>query len=257
MTLMVITGIIALSEAIFILYLKREAQHVTNGVAVVPRDTSKIATATSLCTSQPAPDGTMSQVCTPQMIEGMPAIQLIPSSMINDMPALLSAGTGTTTLKKETPLNDILIAETASPFASLRNARYTIWPYPNEVAFKEIYLVLPDVYEPIFAGYSNHQFIVSQDGVKHVMLYLRHKESADVGADTRVFVQSPVTTDDADHPLTELESDNGGAIYSLVKNRQEILVEITYISTASSSIEAFRPARAELLRHIAQMEIIW
>ena len=89
------------------------------------------------------------------------------------------------------------------------------------------------------------------------MLYLRHKESADVGADTRVFVQSPVTTDDADHPLTELESDNGGAIYSLVKNRQEILVEITYISTASSSIEAFRPARAELLRHIAQMEIIW
>lgn len=179
-----------------------------------------------------------------------------PLSMLRPA-TLLSAGTGTTTLRSKTPFNDILIAESGSEFASLRNARYSMWPYPGEIRFKEIYLILPDAYEPVFPGYSNNQFIVSSDGTKQVMLYLRNSANTGVGADTEVYVQAPIPTDEADQPMTLLESANTGATYSIIKGGEEVLIEIRYKAGVGSSPQQLFLARAELLRAIEKMEIIW
>jgi hypothetical protein len=132
-----------------------------------------------------------------------------------------------------------------------------MWPLPGEILFKEIYLILPDVYTPISPGYSNEQFIVSADGTKQVMLHLRHKENTDMGADTKVFIQAPVTTDEADHAMTAIESTTGGATYSLVTKGQEVIVEVTYLKAAGISAEHSTSAHEELLRAIEKMEIIW
>lgn len=189
--------------------------------------------------------------------------QLIPSrpeavTLIPGGPGpLLSAGTGTTTLRAQTPFNDILIAETGSEYATLRNARYSMWPYPGEIRFKEIYIVLPEVYEPVFPGYSNDQFTVTSDGQKQVVLYLRHQKSVSVGADTEVFIQAPIQTDEAEHPMTLLESSDAGAVYSLITKGEEVLVEVTYKRTAGLSVGEASSARTELLRAIERMEVVW
>ncbi len=170
---------------------------------------------------------------------------------------LLSAGTGTTTLRAQTPFNDILIAETGSEYATLRNARYSMWPYPGEIRFKEIYIVLPDVYEPVFPGYSNDQFTVTSDGQKQVVLYLRHQKSVSVGADTEVYIQAPIQTDEAEHPMTLLESSEAGAVYSVIAKGEEVLVEVTYKRAVGLSSGEASSARAELLRAIERMELVW
>lgn len=188
---------------------------------------------------------------------GTPTI--LPSGVVDITPtgggsSLLSAGTGTTTMSVRSPYNDILIAETGSEYATLRNARYTTWPYPGEVRFKEVYLVLPDEYDPVFPGYSNNQFVVSSDGTKQVKLYLRHKQSTSVGADAEVYIQSPIETDEADHPMMLIESSGAGAVYSLVRKGEEVLVEVSYKREATPSIAS---ARAALLRAIEAMELVW
>ncbi len=196
---------------------------------------------------------------TPQEIgplEPITATATLPQSM-GLSPTLLTSGTGTTTLNKATPLNDILIAETGSEYASLRNARYTEWPYPGDIPFKEIYFVLPDVYTPIFSGYSNNQFLVSSDGSKHILIRLRHSQSTDVGSNVSVTVQSPLESDEADHPLEVIDSSAGGAVYSVVKNHQEVLVEVIFFPVPSVPQEVLRTARAALLEGVSHMEITW
>lgn len=227
-------------------------------------------TATPPFTMMRAPDGSMVPVYNlntevpPPDAEGVVIAQpllildpnRIPGSNGN-MPAVFSAGTGTTTMKKETPFNDILIAESGSPYASLRNARYTIWPYPGEVALKEAYIILPDMYDPIFPGYSDKQFIESMDGTKHVIIYLRHKQSTGVGSDARIFVQSPITTDQQDHPLALFESTSKENYFSIVANGKEVIVEVSFTIPPNISPELFALARKELLRAVENMEIIW
>lgn len=196
----------------------------------------------------------------PQQIDGimtLPIAEISSTSFPGIPTTLLSAGTGTTTLTKNTPFNDVLIAETGSPFASLRNARYSMWPYPGEIRFKEIYLVLPDVYEPIFPGYSNNQFIVSSDGTKQVKLYLRNTRSTDIGADTEVYIQTPIQTDEADHPLMQIDVSASGATYSMVAKGEEVLIEITYNKSPSLSQDRLTYAHNALFSAIEQMEIIW
>jgi len=198
-----------------------------------------------------APDGTLVQVHTISPLGEITSLDL------NHTALPISMGTGTTTLNKATPFNDILIAETGSQYATLRNARYTVWPYPGEIPIKQIYIILPDVYEPIFSGYSDKQFLESMDGTKHVVIHLRHKQQAEIGPDAHIFVQSPITTDDAPHPLTLLESTNSGAVYSIVANNKEVLIEVTFSSSTSLSTELSRIAHTELLRAVTNMEIIW
>ncbi len=223
---------------------------------------------TPSCTFQPGPDGKIVSVCevgplSPvptvssgvQGLDGMPIVNNTTLSSVR--PQLLSAGRGTTTLTPNTPYNDVLIAETGSEFASLRNARYTMSPYPGQVKFKEIYLVLPDVYTPIFPGYSNNQFVVSQDGTNQVMLYLQHAENTGMGADTQVYVESPVTTDEADHPMMMLETSSSGVVYSVVKNQEEVIVEVSYKASAGVSAEQLSSAHRDLLHAIEQMEVVW
>ena len=247
---------LALGEGVYINYLKVNTPLAVTEVAPLRGIATTTVQQANTCPLVRAPDGTMVKIC-PVSIE-MPLIQNIPDQIISTRtPTLLSVGTGTTTFKKETPLNDILVAETGSQYGLLRNARYNMWPYPNEVLFKEIYVVLPEAYEPIFSGYSNHQFIVSSDGVKHVMLYLRSKQSGDVGADARVYIQSPVTTDESDHALTLVESNQGGAVYSKVVNGREVIVEVTFTVPSGGTALQFSAIHAELLRAVSSMEISW
>jgi hypothetical protein len=182
---------------------------------------------------------------------------LTPPPNKNNISSLISAGTGTTTLNKATPFNDILIAETGSPYASLRNARYTVWPYPGEIPLQEIYLILPDVYEPIFSGYSNKQFLESMDGGKHVVIHLRHKQSTDIGPDAHIFIQSPINADDLDHSITLIESTKLGAVYSIVSKNKEVILEVTFSENSELSPDLLHSARAELLRSIMNIEIIF
>lgn len=198
-------------------------------------------------TITPLASGTLSS------LDGMPIV----NDRTNMPPPLLSSGRGTTTLDVSTPYNDILIAETGSEYATLRKARYTMWPYPGEVRFKEIYLVLPDYYNPIFPGYSTNQFVVSPDGTNQVMLYLRHKQNTGLGADAQVYVEAPVTTDETDHPLTALESSNSGAIYSIVAHGEEVLIEVTFKSANGLTVEQLNNAHAAVLRAVEKAEIVW
>jgi hypothetical protein len=132
-----------------------------------------------------------------------------------------------------------------------------MWPYPGELRFKEIYLVLPDVYEPIFPGYSNNQFVVSSEGTKHVMLYLRHQANTGVGDDTQVLIQSPVVTDEPDHPMELIDSSSGGAILSTVVNGEEVIVEVVYVTSPGLSHDAAVVAHKELLQALMHMEVVW
>jgi hypothetical protein len=204
----------------------------------------------------PATPTSSSQVLTPLGV-GDPAMLPV-AEIVTGIPGgpgpLLSAGTGTTTLRAKSPFNDILIAETGSEYASLRNARYSMWPYPGEIRFKEVYIILPDVYEPIFPGYSDNQFVISSDGQKQVVLYLRHKGSLRVGADVEVYVQAPIETDEGDHPMTLLESSDSGAVYSLVQKSEEVLVEVMYKARSDPSQAS---ARAALLSAIEGIELEW
>jgi hypothetical protein len=198
--------------------------------------------------------------CPPGMPNCMPAplpVSIIATDASIAPGPILSAGRGTTTLSPRTPYNDVLIAETGSEFASLRNARYTTWPYPGEIRFKEVYLVLPDAYEPIFPGYSNEQFLVTSDGEKQVKLYLKQQGSATLGADADIYVQSPIATDEADHPLASVETSNTGAIYSLVKRGEEVLIEVNFRPTTGVAQDAIASARAELSRAIERIELEW
>ena len=223
--------------------------------------------ATPSCTMMRAPDGSMIPVCTPIVtvfppdMANMRAEEINPIHTLNrNEPSIVSAGKGTTTMAKATPFNDILIAESGSPYATLRNARYVMWPYPGEIALKEVYLILPDMYDPIFPGYSNKQFIESMDGTKHIMIYLRHKQSTDIGADAQIFIQSPITTNGDDHPgrvLILFESNEREAYFSRVANGQEVIVEVSFMTLPSISPELSALARAELLRAVGNMEIIW
>lgn len=178
----------------------------------------------------------------------------IPSSGVSN---ILSAGMGTTTLNKKTPLNDILIAETGSPYASLRNARYTTWPYPGEIPIKQVYLILPEIYEPIFPGYSNHQLVELPDGSKHILIHLRHKESSYIGADARIFIQSPSPTSETDHPLTQFDSTESWTGFSIVSKRQEVIVEVFFSEQPVVPPPFASTARQELLESVKRMEIIW
>ncbi|MDO8572769.1 MAG: hypothetical protein Q7S11_03325 [bacterium] len=215
------------------------------------------------CPIMQAPDGSMVPVCPvaiglPPDMANMRIEEINPVEILNrNTSPLLSFGTGTTTMKKATPWNDILIAESGSPFASLRNARYTMWPYPGEVALKETYIILPDTYDPIFPGYSDKQFIESTDGTKHIMIYLRHKKSTDVGADAKIFIQSPATTSAQDQRLTLFESTNNEAYFSIVTRGQEVIVEVSFTISPNMSPELLALARKELLHAVENMEIIW
>lgn len=255
--------IIALGVVLYFIYTQRSSSAEKQAPQILTRDPSPEASSTP-CVVQRAPDGSMVPVCMPNALSvrlGEP-IRIVPGpespSFNQETPGLVSAGTGTTTLKKTTPFNDILIAETGSPYATLRNARYTMWPYPGEVAFKEVYIMLPDAYEPIFPGYSNDQFIEASEGMKHIMIYLRYKQSAEIGSDTKIFVQSPITTDASDHPLTLFESTNTTQSFSLVSKGKEAIVEVTFTTplTATSS-DSLRLARKELLQDVEHVELVW
>lgn len=217
------------------------------------------------CTTMRAPDGSMVPVCPvtavlPPDMENVRVEEINPARILNlnrDVPPILSSGTGTTTMKKATPFNDILIAETGSPYATMRNARYTVWPYPGEVALKETYIILPDIYDPVFPGYSDKQFIESMDGTKHIMIYLRHKQNTDVGADAKIFIQSPATTSEQDQRLTLFESNNNEAYFSKVANGKEVIVEVSFTTPSNISPELSAIARKELIHAVENMEIIW
>lgn len=213
---------------------------------------------TDPCVPGRAPDGSIAQICSPTMVpRGMPlgVVQILtPLGGANS--SLVTAGTGTTTLKKATPFNDILIAESGSPYAGMRNARYTTWPYPGEIPFKEVYFVLPDSYRLLFPGYSNKQFI-EIGGTKNIMLYVRHDPSANIGADARILVGAPTATDEKDHPLELFDATDSWEGFSLVSKGQEVVVEIILTPFPGSSWEIQNTVRAELTRAILGMEIVW
>lgn len=187
----------------------------------------------------------------------MPGGTTTPLSLSSQDTTLLSAGSGTTTRNDLTPLNDLLFAETASPYASLRNVRYKQEPYPGTTVFKEIYLVLPDAYTPLFTGYSQRQLIVSVDGSSQVPIALRHKGSLGTGADVRITIQSPVETDESDHALSKIDSSAGGAVYSIVEGGKEVIIEVVYTSAPNVPLELLAASRAELLADIEHIEVLW
>ena len=215
-------------------------------------------TSTNPCVFGHGPNGSIAQVCPEVIIPRMAPLSVTQTPIfLNRMnPLLVSAGTGTTTLKKETPFNDILIAESASPYAGLRNARYTMWPYPGEIQFKEVYLVLPDSYAPLFSGYSNNQF-AEIDGVKNIILYVRRGSSTGTGADARILIGSPTATDEKDHAPKLFDSTDSWEGFSVVSKGQEVVVEIILTPTGGTSSEVQNIVRTELAHVVEGMEIIW
>lgn len=241
----ILTTVIALSGGAYILY--------SNNAVTQNNAPEELAIDASLGTGTPP--------CSPCAPEGIARIeQLSPEQILNDLNggagALVSAGVGTTTVKRATPFNDILIAESGSPYATLRNARYTVWPYPGEIALKEVYIILPDTYTPIFPGYSNKQFIESADGTKHIAIYLRHRESTATGADAKIFVQSPIATNAPDQQLTLFEANETEAYFSLVAHGQIVIIEVSFAASGLSREHA-AVAWQDLLRAIEGMEIVW
>lgn len=190
-------------------------------------------------------EGGVAQPCAPVGVVSIPPT-----------PPLLSAGMGTTTLKKATPLNDILIAETGSPYANIRNARYTMWPYPGEIPFKEVYLVLPDTYEVLFPGYSNKQFIEFGD-TKSIMLYLRHSASTGIGADARIVISPPATTTDHDHAVEQFDSADLWTGFSLVSQGKEVIIELVLSPSLQDNPIRKEDIRKELARALKEIEIFW
>ena len=256
--LSIMVTVIALGEAAYIIRTKDSRMQNGN----IQKDLS-VATTTEKtknpCSLARAPDGTMVTLCEPSLavVMAVPtSIPGLPSDINPNQVFLPTSGTGTTTLKKATPLNDILIAETASPYASLRNARYTVWPYPGDSVFKEIYLVLPDIYDPIFSGYSNKQFI-EFDGIKNTIIYLRHKESTGVGPDVRILIESPTATNEQDHPLKLFDRNDSWAGFSVVARGKEAVVEVVFTTPAGLSLDKEASAQTEILRAVANMEIVW
>lgn len=221
----------------------------------VTAETSSIPVLPPPCSLQPGPDGNLTEVCEIRAIIESPTPSLGGGLSPRGIP--LSSGTGTTTLNKKTPLNDILIAETGSPNAFLRNARYIMWPYPDEIPIKEIYIILPEIYEPIFPGYSNSQLVELSDGSKHILIYLRHKESAYSGANARIFIQSPSPTNETDHPLTQFDSTESWTGFSIVSKGQEVVVEVFFSEEFLVPPPLANMARQELLESVKRMEIIW
>lgn len=214
-------------------------------------------TKTPSCAPMRAPDGSVTEVCPVEIIPGsFPSGVLHLPSLGRVDPLLVSTGIGTTTLKKETPFNDILIAESGSPYVGLRNARYTMWPYPGESPFKEVYLRLPDSYELLFPGYSNKQFVEFGD-TKNIILYLRHTSSAGVGADARIIVNTPTATNDKDHLLGSFDMADLWEGFSFVSKGQEVVVEIVLSPSLDASPEMKNIIRTELARAVLEMEIIW
>lgn len=266
--LVVLVAVIIVGGWVYIPHINKSKTQ-NNTVQETPPTIPAVETATPPCPVMRAPDGSMVPVCAPTLVMFPPGMENIrveeinPTSIVSlnrDIPPLLSSGTGTTTMKKATPWNDILIAETGSPYAVLRNARYTTWPYPGEVALKEVYIILPDMYDPIFPGYSDKQFIESMDGTKHVMIYLRHKQSTGIGADAKIFVQSPMATNEDEYPdrrLRLFESTNKENYFSIIANGKEVIVEVSFTIPPNISPELFALARKELLRAVENMEIIW
>lgn len=270
--LVILVVIIVAGGLVYIPYVNKSktqnntAQEITQETVTA---VSLTGTATPPCPLMRAPDGSMVPVCAPTLVMFPPGMENVrveeinPTSIVNlnrNIPAILSSGTGTTTMKKATPWNDILIAESGSPYVTLRNARYTTWPYPGEVALKEVYIILPDIYDPIFPGYSDKQFIESMDGTKHIMIYLRHKESTDIGADAKIFVQSPIATNEDARPdgrLVLFESNNKETYFSKIANGKEVIVEVSFTTPSNISPELSAVARKELLHAVENMEIIW
>lgn len=260
--LIALITVIVVGETTHLVLLKNHQSQKTQ-----TRENASSATTTKIveapCVLQRAPDGNMVPVCMPQALHvvDMPQVFAVPN-IIQGSPgggnevSLATLGNGTTTMKKATPFNDILIAESGSPYATLRNARYTIWPYPGDVALKEVYLVLPDAYDPIFSGYSNKQ-LIEFDGTKNIMLYLRHKQSTGVGADARIFIESPTATNEEDHPLKLFDSTDTWAGFSVITKGQEVIIEVIFASPQSISPDLFGVARKELLGAVENMEIIW
>lgn len=210
------------------------------------------------CASVRAPDGNITQVCPVALPPSMAPLGVVPALpfLNNAWPSLVTAGTGTTTLKQATPFNDILIAESGSPYVGMRNARYTMWPYPGEIPFKEVYLVLPDSYGPLFPGYSNKQF-AEIGGTKNIMLYVRRGGSTGTGADARILISAPTATEEKDHPLELFDSTDLWEGFSLVSKGQEVVVEIILSPSLSTSPEVQNTVRTELTRAVLGMEIIW
>lgn len=266
--LVILVVIIVASGWVYIPYVNKSKTQNNTAQEISPTIPT-VGTVTPPCPVMPTPDGSMVPVCAPTLVMFPPGMENIrveeinPTSIVNlnrNIPAILSSGTGTTTMKKATPWNDILIAETGSPYATLRNARYTMWPYPGEIALKEVYIILPDTYDPIFPGYSDKQFIESMDGTKHVMIYLRHKESTDIGADAKIFVQSPIATNEDARPdgrLVLFESNNRETYFSKIANGKEVIVEVSFTTPSNISPELSAVARKELLHAVENMEIIW
>jgi hypothetical protein len=95
------------------------------------------------------------------------------------------------------------------------------------------------------------------DGTEQVMLYLRHKDNSGVGADTRINIQSPITTDEQEHPFVVLESTITGVVLSTVTNGEEVLVEVTYLPTTGITPQALQVAHKALLDSLEKMEVIW
>ena len=176
---------------------------------------------------------------------------------LDDNKTLLAAGNGTTTQNNATPFNDLLIVGTDSPYATLRNARYIQQPYPSTSAFKEIYLLLPDAYTPIFSGYSDRQLIVSSDGSTQVPVVLRHRGNLGTGGDVHITIQSPVETDEAPHAITKIDSSAGGAVFSLVQDGKEVIVEVVYAPAPNVPTDMLQTSRAQLIEEIGRMEIRW
>ena len=256
--LMALTAVIALGEAAYILRTK-DARTQNNDAQKELSVATTTETAPTPYLMERAPDGNMVRVYTipPPPPPGVVQIDaLMPMPPNTNESFLATSGTGTTTLKKATPLNDMLIAETGSPYASLRNARYTMWPYPGEIALKEVYLILPDVYDPIFSGYSNKQFI-EFDGTKNILLYLRHKQSTSIGADARILIGSPTGSDEQDHPFRLFDKTDEWAGFSVVTKGKEVVVEVIFTPSSGVPPDVQATAEKELLRAVASMEIIW
>lgn len=254
----IVTGVALGAVAHRVFFKDYQIQIPSETVGKTAGGTASETVKTSPCVPGRAPDGSIAQVCPPTLIR-----RDLPLGVVQEIHplggvglSLVTAGTGTTTLKKTTPFNDILIAESGSPYAGMRNARYTMWPYPGEIAFKEVYLVLPDSYEPLFSGYSNKQF-VEIGGEKNIMLYVRRGASTGIGADARVLISSPTVTNEKDHPLELFDSTDSWEGFSLVSNGEEVVVEIILTPALGASSEVQNTVRVELAHAVEGMEIIW
>lgn len=239
--------IIIVLAVLFFLLLGGVWYSVFDAVTLTRRGPTPIATSSASATT------------TGIVINQIPEALIMGTATPPDMTSgtLLAAGTGTTTQHNATPFNDLLIAGTGSPYGGLRNARYTQEPYPGSNAFKEIYLVLPDAYTPIFSGYSDRQLIVSSDGSTQVPIVLRHRGNLGTGGDVHISIQSPVETDEAPHSITEIDSSAGGAVFSLVQGGKEVIVEVVYAPAPNVPTDMLQASRAQLIEEIGKMEILW